>query len=177
MPSPRYALAQPSSTEPDTTISQPPRCNPYDLRDAPRIHNDQVKVTSEEFQHHWSRGVPVVVTHVQLQGAWDPQYFVADPEHKKVKVTLVDCETGKTRQSTVADFFGSLGKPKGRTKIEKVKVRFSPLPGSLLLTGWDLSNRTGRRASPALRRFCQEPSMSSHGLSGWCSKLCIAFPP
>jgi lysine-specific demethylase 3 len=135
MPPPRYALAQPSSTESDATISQPPRCDSYDLHEAPRIHNDQVKVTSEEFQHHWSRGVPVVVTHVQLQGAWDPQFFVTDPEHKAVKVTLVDCETGKTRQSTVADFFGSFGKPEGRTKIEKVKVSFSPLPGISLAHG------------------------------------------
>jgi JmjC domain, hydroxylase len=135
MPPPRYVLAQPSLTEPDTIISQPPRCDPYGLHEAPRIHNDRVKVTSEEFQHHWSRGVPVVVTHVQLQGAWDPQYFVAHPEHKEVKVTLVDCETGKTRQSTVADFFGSFGKPEGRTKIEKVKVCFSPLRGISLAHG------------------------------------------
>ena len=96
------------------------------MHDAPRIRNDQIKFTSEEFQRHWSRGVPVVVTHVQLQGAWDPQYFVA--EHGKVDVTLVDCETEKTRRATVAEFFGSFGKPDGRTKIEKVKVRFSPLP-------------------------------------------------
>jgi lysine-specific demethylase 3 len=50
-------------------------------------------------------------------------------------VTLVDCETGKMRQSTVADFFGSFGKPEGRTKIEKVKVRLSPLPGISLAHG------------------------------------------
>ncbi|KIM71484.1 hypothetical protein PILCRDRAFT_93840 [Piloderma croceum F 1598] len=67
------------------------------------------EVTLEEFQHHWSCGVPIVVTHVQLQGAWDPQYFVADPEHKKVKVTLIDCDTRKTWQSTVANLFGSFG--------------------------------------------------------------------
>jgi hypothetical protein len=126
MPPPRYALARPSLAESDTAISQPPRCNPYDLHDAPKIHNDQVKFTSE-FQCHWSRGVPVVVTHVQLQGAWDPQYFVA--EHGEVDVILVDCETEKKRRATVAEFFGSFGKPEGRTKIEKVKVRFSPLPG------------------------------------------------
>jgi len=75
--------------------SQPRRCDPLDFHDAPRIHNDQVKFTSEEFQRHWSRGVPVAITHVQLQGTWDPQYFVA--EHERV-VTLVDCETGKTRR-------------------------------------------------------------------------------
>jgi hypothetical protein len=146
MPPPRYALVRPSLAEPDTAISQPPRCNPYDLHEAPRIHNDQVKFTSEEFQRHWSRGVPVVVTHVQLQGAWDPQYFVT--EHGKVDVTLVDCETEKTRRATVAEFFGCFGKPEGRTKIEKVKVCFQPTPPvSLLLTGQDLSNRTGRQVN------------------------------
>jgi JmjC domain, hydroxylase len=108
-------------------ISQPPRCDLYDFHDAPRIHKDQVKFTPEEFRRHWSCGIPVIVTHVQLQGAWDPQYFVT--EHGKVDVTLVDCETERTRRATIAEFFGSFGKPEGRTKIEKVKVRFGPLPG------------------------------------------------
>jgi hypothetical protein len=117
--------ARPPLAEPDSPISRPPCCDPHNIGEAPRIPSDQVKVAPEEFQRHWSRGVPVVVTDVQLQGAWDPQYFVA--EHGAVKVTLVDCETEKARQATVAEFFGSFGKPEGRTKIEKVKARCSPL--------------------------------------------------
>ncbi|KIM82003.1 hypothetical protein PILCRDRAFT_8244 [Piloderma croceum F 1598] len=88
---------------------------------------------SEEFQYHWSCGVPVIVTHVQVQGAWDPQYFVAEHE-----VTLVDCETGKMRRSSVAEFFGSFGKPERRTKIEKAKtqqVQTAPLSSVVSLEG------------------------------------------
>jgi hypothetical protein len=80
MPPPRYALVQPSLAVPDIPISQPPQCNPYDIREASRIHHDQVKVTPDEFQ------VPVVVMHVQLQGRWDLQYLVE--EHGAAKVTL-----------------------------------------------------------------------------------------
>jgi hypothetical protein len=39
---------------------------------------------SEEFQRHWSRGVPIVVTHAQLQGAWDSQYFVTEAKSQMI---------------------------------------------------------------------------------------------
>jgi hypothetical protein len=35
-------------------ISRRPRCDPHDLHDAPRIHDDQIKFRWEEFQHHCS---------------------------------------------------------------------------------------------------------------------------
>jgi hypothetical protein len=116
---------------------------------------------SEEFQRHWSRGVPVVVTHVQVQGAWDPQYFVAEHE-----VTLVDCETGKTRRSSVTEFFGSFGKPERRTNIEKAKVSFNPpLSVSPLLTGhmFPRSNRFKPLHSPqssVLKGSVRQPNYS-----------------
>jgi hypothetical protein len=109
--------------EADMPISQPPRCDGYDMQEAPRIRHRQL--TSTEFHAHWSRGIPVIVTNVVLQGKWGPQYFVR--EHGETKITLVDCETEQTRNSTVAEFFGSFGQSEGRTKIEKCKASFSAL--------------------------------------------------
>jgi hypothetical protein len=44
-------------------------------------------------------------------------------------VTLIECETGRTKPSTVAEFFGLFGKSAGRTGIWKIKVRFVLVSG------------------------------------------------
>jgi lysine-specific demethylase 3 len=90
------------------------------MPEAPRIRHG--KLTDSEFQSFWSRGIPIVVTHVELQGTWDPQYFIR--EHGETEVTLVDCESEKTRKATLAEFFGRFGNPEERSKIEKLKVGF-----------------------------------------------------
>jgi hypothetical protein len=56
-----------------------------------------------EFRRYWDQGIPVIVSHVKFQGTWDPAYFAK--AHKDKKVTLVNCETGKTKSCTVAAFF------------------------------------------------------------------------
>jgi lysine-specific demethylase 3 len=90
------------------------------MQEAPKIHHG--KLTDDKFRGFWSKGIPVVVTHVELQGTWDPQYFIR--EYGETEVTLVDCESEKTRKVSLAEFFGSFGNPEGRSKIEKLKVRF-----------------------------------------------------
>jgi hypothetical protein len=67
----------------------------------------------------------VVITHVQLQGTWDPQYFIR--EHGETLVTLVNCESVKTWKATVGKFLGTFGNPEGWSDIEKLKANFGPL--------------------------------------------------
>jgi len=88
------------------------------LREVPRIGCSS---SYSEFRGHWSNGVPVVVTGVdaQIQGSYGPAYFIA--EHGTKKVTLHDCESEKTRSTTVADFFTTFGDP-DRKRTWKLKV-------------------------------------------------------
>lgn len=71
------------------------------------------------------QGIPVVVTGVDaaLQGDWAPQYFIE--RYGSQKVTLVDCETDCTQQSTVSDFFQGLRGTGDRRQILKLKVSLS----------------------------------------------------
>jgi hypothetical protein len=78
---------------------------PINIQDVPRFcHRD---FPTHEFQRYWAQGIPVVVTHIQMQGTWGPAYFVK--AHGDKKVTLVNCETGKTKPSSVASFFEQFG--------------------------------------------------------------------
>jgi hypothetical protein len=75
-----------------------------------------------EFRRYWDQGIPVIVSHVKFQGTWDPAYFAK--AHKDKKVTLVNCETGKTKSCTVAAFFMLFDQPSGMNDgIWKLKVR------------------------------------------------------
>lgn len=63
----------------------------------------------------------MVVTHIKMQGTWDPAYFMK--AHADKKVTLVNCETGKTKPSSVAEFFMWFGRASGMDDdIWKLKV-------------------------------------------------------
>jgi hypothetical protein len=70
-----------------------------------------------EFQRHWSQGTPVVITDIEIQGNWTPEYFIKRYGGKDV--TVENCETNETTPITVMEFFLHFGK---RTNIMKLKV-------------------------------------------------------
>jgi hypothetical protein len=92
------------------------------LAEAPRLSRD---APFSEFQKYWSQGIPVVVTgvHTNLQGDWGPQYFIE--RYGTQRVTLVDCETDNTQQTTVSHFFQNFHCAGDRRQILKLKVTFS----------------------------------------------------
>jgi hypothetical protein len=75
-----------------------------------------------EFQRYWSKGIPIVVTEVNLHGDYGPSYFVQ--RYGSRRVLLQNCETGATQRKTVAEFFKTFGEPGERTdsSIWKLKV-------------------------------------------------------
>ena len=74
-----------------------------------------------EFQHYWVQGIPVVVTHIQKQGTYDPAYFMKVYGEKRV--TIVNCENGKLKLKSVADFFKMFIKTVGKANgIWKFKL-------------------------------------------------------
>jgi hypothetical protein len=97
---------------------QPNLSEPIDVQEAPRFRHQDLKLP--EFQHYWSHGIPVVITDVKMQGKWDPEYFVQ--AYGTDMVTLVECETQKTMQCSVAYFFKRFGKAHDGTGIWKLKV-------------------------------------------------------
>jgi hypothetical protein len=99
------------------------------MQDTPRFRHQDF--TPTEFRRYWSQGIPVVVTGVVFQRTYGPEYFIESFGEKTV--TLIECDTGRTRQVKVAEFFCHFGRPDGRTGIWKLKVRFvlasrPPLP-------------------------------------------------
>jgi hypothetical protein len=87
-------------------------------QEVPRLHYDDTKTA--EFLSCWSKGNPVVVTHVKHQGFWDPNYFIE--RYGGVSVEVENCETGDIRDSTVAEFFRTFLTPDQRMGIWKLKV-------------------------------------------------------
>lgn len=79
-----------------------------------------------DFLHEWSKGLPLVITDLMIQGSWDPQYFI--DHFGWMPVTVVNCETGDTKSSTVTKFFSLFLHPEDRTGswagIWKLKVAF-----------------------------------------------------
>jgi hypothetical protein len=73
-----------------------------------------------DFLHDWSRGLPVVIANVLLQGTWDPQYFI--DAFGEEGATIVNCETGQTKKIYVKEYFGWFLNPDERTGIWKLKV-------------------------------------------------------
>ncbi|KIM80675.1 hypothetical protein PILCRDRAFT_52980, partial [Piloderma croceum F 1598] len=68
------------------------------------------------FQRHWSQGTPVVITDIEIQGNWTPEYFIK--RYGDENVTVENCETDETVPTTVMEFFLHFGK---RTNIMKLK--------------------------------------------------------
>jgi hypothetical protein len=83
---------------------------------------DLQKLDMDQFEHYWSRGVPVVISNVQskLQGIWGPSYFIE--RYGAQEVYVYDCETNSPQPSTVAAFFRTFGKPRVSGQIFKLKV-------------------------------------------------------
>ena len=102
----------------------------YHERDPPRFCFEDLSSTG--FIRHWSYGVPAVVNSVKFQGKWDPDYFINT--YGEQKVTLEDCETGKTKPSTVAAFFRGFLDPSNRDRIWKLKVSCFSVSWTLCLT-------------------------------------------
>jgi hypothetical protein len=91
---------------------------PINLRDVPRFRHQDFPM--HEFWHYWAQGIPVVITHIQMQGTWDPAYFIK--VHGERRLTLVNCETGKPKPSSAAHFFKmfieTLGQADGIWKLK-----------------------------------------------------------
>jgi hypothetical protein len=81
--------------------------------EVPQYSRQILKIS--DFMHEWSKGLPLVITDVLMQGRWDPQYFIDNYGNKVV--TLVNCETGETRQSKVGKFFNLFLHPEERIGI------------------------------------------------------------
>jgi len=86
----------------------------------PRYNNKSLKVS--DFLHDWSRGLPVVVVEVLIQGLWDPSYFINTFDDEGV--TLINCETDQTKKSTVKEYFETFLNPTGESGIWKLKVAY-----------------------------------------------------
>jgi hypothetical protein len=94
-------------------------CQPDLPSEVPRHSNQGLNIS--DFMHDWSRGLPVVITDVLLQGTWDPQYFI--DAYGEVGATIVNCETGETRKVKVREYFERFLNPGEFTGIWKLKVR------------------------------------------------------
>jgi hypothetical protein len=64
----------------------------------------------------------VVVSEVLIQGSWDPSYFINTFDDEGV--TLINCETGETKKSTVKEYFETFLNPTGESGIWKLKVAY-----------------------------------------------------
>jgi hypothetical protein len=100
------------------TNPQPNLSELIDVQETPRFHHQDLKLP--EFERYWSHGIPVVITDVKMQGMWDPEYFVQ--AYGTQMVTLIECETQKTMQRSVAYFFSRFGQLHDGTGIWKLKV-------------------------------------------------------
>lgn len=78
--------------------------------------------TTVDFSHLWRHRTPIIVknVHTTLQGRWTPADFIQ--EYGSRAVELIDCVTGDTRRSSVADFFSCMAAPKLGLNVLKLKV-------------------------------------------------------
>jgi hypothetical protein len=106
---------------PPISVPQPQGGESVTIQHAPTFHQNQI--TFAEFQQYLAQGIPVVVTNVEMQGKWDPAYFIRTFGH--IVVTVEDCETGKTYRSTIQDFFFDFGGARSDGRILKIKVSIS----------------------------------------------------
>lgn len=68
-----------------------------------------------------SRGVPVIVNNVKMQGNYDPDYFIH--KYPGEECTIHECEGGKERIGTVDAFFKTFGQQHSESDgILKLKV-------------------------------------------------------
>jgi hypothetical protein len=90
------------------------------MTEVPRM--SALRFQTPAFESAFGQETPIVVTDVfsKLQGKYDPGYFIR--LYGSEPVTLMDCDTGRTRASKVASFFQDFGSGVRRQSIEKLKV-------------------------------------------------------
>lgn len=81
--------------------------------------------TTDQFCDLWRRGAPVVIenVHTDFQGRWTPSDFIR--EYGSRSVELVNCITGGTCRSSVADFFTQMAVPESCSNVMKLKASFT----------------------------------------------------
>ena len=117
--------------------SAPPCMERTELTDVPRYCKQDMNMSA--FLNELAQGIPAVVTHVPIQGRWDPQYFI--DTYGQQPVTLENCVTGETKPVLVADFFNDFLRPNERTGVWKLKVNSIFSISRLILAHY--SSRTG----------------------------------
>lgn len=119
-------LSPPSSPFPALTPSPrstpAPRTNIGDVPTHPVSAFAVDELTEEAFRARWTQGEPLVVGGLEgrYRIGWTPAYFIAN--HGKQKCVIVDCQTGKSKTTTVGAFFERFGKYGGRKEVWKLKV-------------------------------------------------------
>jgi len=108
------------------------------------------ELSDTEFLQHWSEGNPIVITHVRQQGTWGPAYFVE--RYGSASVMLENCETGKVRKATVAEYFEIYFGNGGQEGVWKIKVSaHQPVCGAFGPDFWYF--RIGRHVKPSALSF------------------------
>lgn len=86
---------------------------PIMSHETPHYKDGEGKLDEGTFHKIWEKGTPIVVTNCYFRCPWTPGYFI---EHYGDQTcTLVECQTGREEESTVATFFGMLGGPRSDT--------------------------------------------------------------
>lgn len=95
---------------------------PSDVRTKMIERFDSDSFTDESFHDLWLRGNPIVVHGLcsKFKRKWSPSFFIE--HYGKETCIIVDCQTDKREETTVAEFFASFGKYKGREGCWKLKV-------------------------------------------------------
>ena len=86
---------------------------------------DHDSFTTAKFCGLWRGGTPIIVrdVHTGLQGRWTPTDFIKDYGTKSLE--LINCVTGDTRRSSVADFFSRMTAPEPESGLDVVKLKVS----------------------------------------------------
>jgi hypothetical protein len=122
------------------------------------VHTLPSTASLGEFQHLWLQGIPVVIDiGGDFQCSWEPDYFIE--RYGAQEVTLVNCETASTQQSTVVNFLRDFDVPGKPRQILKLKVLFHHLPVYLLIV---VSYRIGPRKLVTRPSSLQNISERSH---------------
>ncbi|KAF7331679.1 hypothetical protein MKEN_00047600 [Mycena kentingensis (nom. inval.)] len=102
-PSPDVAPS-PGSSHSDDTLVNGDEIPSWDIR---RYSN--AELTEELFRPLWERGEPILVTDVgkKLELPWTPEYL--SHEYGAQTCVTIECQTEKSRTTTVADFFSTFG--------------------------------------------------------------------
>lgn len=102
-----------------SNLSKAPEAHPSNAAD-PELPRYSRSLKISDFLQDWSKGLPVVITDLLIQGSWNPQYFI--DAYGDLKADVVNCETGFIKKMFVRDYFQSFLDPSARVGIWKLKV-------------------------------------------------------